>query len=262
MPYFKYNDLNIYYEDEGKGKVLVLLPGNTASSAVHRRDIEYFSKKFRVICPDYIGYGKSDRVKVLPTDFWWANAVMIVELLEHLKEESYLLVGTSGGGAIALNIAIQEPDKVAGVVVDSFAGEVLDMEEIHHIVISRKTKTKEQCIFWRYAHGEDWEKVVDQDSGMLVVAAKLQENLNKKRLSEVKSPVLFTASLRDELISSIEEKITNAVIQMPNWKVVLYSSGNHPFMWSKSAEFREEVEGFINGLNNDQSILDYLTSIT
>ncbi|SNS13537.1 Pimeloyl-ACP methyl ester carboxylesterase [Anaerovirgula multivorans] len=261
MPYFEYNDLNIYYEDEGKGRALILLPGNTASSAVHRRDIEYFSKKFRVICPDYIGYGKSDRVRVLPSDFWWVNAVMVIELLKHLKEERYLLVGTSGGGVIGLNIAIQEPDRVLGIVVDSFAGEILDMDEIHHIVMSRKTKTKEQCTFWCYAHGEDWEKVVNQDSNMLIAAAELQKNLNKGRLSEVKSPVLFTASLGDELIPSVEEKITSMVTKIPNWKIVLYSSGNHPLIWSRTAEFREEVEEFIKGLDNKGSILEDLSSM-
>lgn len=260
MPYFKYEDINIHYEDEGKGRVLILLPGNTATSSVHKRDIEYFSKQFRVICPDYIGCGKSDRVGSFPSNFWWKNAAMVIELLKHLKEDRYILVGTSGGGAIALNIAIQEPDRVIGVVVDSFAGEILDINEIHQIVRSRKTKTKEQCIFWHYAHGEDWEKVVNQDSDMLVAAAELQENLNKGRLKEVKSPVLFTASLKDELIASIEEKITSMATQMPNWKIVLYASGKHPLMWSKSAEFREEVEDFINGLDNNHSILDYLTS--
>jgi pimeloyl-ACP methyl ester carboxylesterase len=58
MPYFVYDGKRIFYRDEGKGDVVLLLPGNTASSASHDAEVEFFTNYFRVICPDYAGYGK------------------------------------------------------------------------------------------------------------------------------------------------------------------------------------------------------------
>ena len=98
MPYFTFEDKRIFYIDEGEGNAVLLLPGNTASSAVHSSEIEYFSKNNRVICPDYIGYGKSDRVQALEEDFWIYNAEMCVELMKHLGLSRYAVMGTSGGG--------------------------------------------------------------------------------------------------------------------------------------------------------------------
>lgn len=250
MPYFSYNSKKIYYEDQGEGKTLLLLPSNTASSAVHLKDIQYFSKKYRVICPDYLGYGKSEGLEEMSTDFWWINAEMATMLLRHIGESQYYVIGTSGGAIIALNVAILEPNKVLGVVADSFVGEYLNLEEAHRIVASMQEKTKEQRSFWRCAHGENWEKVVDKDFKMLIAAAKLQQSLNKERLNEIKCPVLFTASMGDELIPSIDEKITNTTTAISNWRIVFYPKCKHPFMWSKPDDFRQEVEEFIEELDN------------
>lgn len=79
--------------------MLVFLTGNTSSSAVHDGEIDYFAKKYRVICPDYIGYGKSQRIEPFPSDFWWVNAHIVVELVRNLAIDSVVIVGTSGGGA-------------------------------------------------------------------------------------------------------------------------------------------------------------------
>ena len=84
MPYFRYKEKSVFYRDEGKGEPLLILAGNTASSSAHDDDIAFFSGWFRVLCPDYIGYGKSDRVDRFPTDFWAENAEMCAALINYL----------------------------------------------------------------------------------------------------------------------------------------------------------------------------------
>lgn len=99
MPYFDFQGKRIHYREKGSEEVLVFLTGNTSSSAVHDGEIDYFAKKYRVICPNYIGYGKSRRIEPFPSDFWWVNAHIVVELVRNLAIDSVVIVGTSGGGA-------------------------------------------------------------------------------------------------------------------------------------------------------------------
>ena len=248
MPYFIYQKRKIYYREEGKGELLILLPGNTASSAVHNEEINYFAKKFTVICPDYIGYGKSERVKHFPVDFWWTNANMVVELIHNIKADYVILVGTSGGGIIALNIAIIEPLLVKAVVADSFMGEHLDPIWIKTVVKEREVKTSAQKAFWNAAHGDGWEEVIKADSLMLTKAARLGKSLFKQRLKEIKCPVLLTGSLSDEMIPNIEKCMGNIAKQIFSSKIVFYPAGTHPLMWSDRVKFRKEVINFIDSL--------------
>ncbi|QSQ09689.1 Haloalkane dehalogenase 2 [Koleobacter methoxysyntrophicus] len=248
MPFFKFENFNIHYIDEGEGTPLVLLPGNTASSAVHKSELEYFGQTFRVICPDYIGYGKSDRVKDLSIEFWWKNAQMIVQLLQQLNIQNAYCVGTSGGAIIGLNMAIIAPSVVKGVIADSFMGEFFVYEEIVKIVQSRQEISTEQIAFWSYAHGNDWHYVIQKDSEMLIASAKSAKSVFKGRLNEIQCPVLILGSMKDDLIPDIVQKLSDVAIQIPSSKVILYPKGNHPVMWSRMKDFRVDVDTFLNSL--------------
>jgi len=248
MPYYSYQGKKIFYCDEGKGECIVLLPGNTSSSAVHFMDIEFFSKEFRVICPDYIGYGKSDRIDNLQENFWWYNAEMVIELIQSLGVKKIIALGTSGGGIIALNTAIIAPQIVNCVIADSFKGEVMSREWVKQIIQDREMKTEGQQKFWGYAHGEDWEKVIKFDSLMFEKVASTSESLLKGRAEEIICPVLLTGSLCDDMLPYIENGMCDVARKIRSSKVVFYSMGSHPLMWSNTDKFRKEVVDFINNL--------------
>jgi len=247
MPDFCYQGKRVYYRGKGSGEVLVILPGNTASSALHGGEIDYFSKDYRVICPDYPGCGKSERVDSFPIDFWWSNAHMVRELIRNLKVDSIIAVGTSGGAMIALNMAIIAPDLVKAVVADGFIGESWSVEWAQK---DRDPKNPSQRSFWRAAHGEDWEEVVQKDTLLLVEAARKGESPFKGRLKEIICPVLFSGSLSDDLIPNIERGMCQVVRQISSSKIVFYPNGRHPLMWSKPVEFRKEVSSFLSSLGN------------
>ena len=54
-------DIKLNYIEKGKGTPLVLLHGNGGSLECFRSQIDYFSKKYRVIALDTRGHGKSPR---------------------------------------------------------------------------------------------------------------------------------------------------------------------------------------------------------
>jgi len=248
MPYFTFQEKRIYYRESGSGRLLTLLTGNTGSSALHDREIAYFAKKYRVISPDYIGYGKSERIDRFPIDFWWKNADMVINLIHRIEGEEVIVVGTSGGGMIALNMAILAPNLIKAVVADSFVGEFLDPGWVELLVKDRELKTDSQRSFWEIAHGKDWEEIVEKDSLMLMEVAEEGGSVFKKRLNEILCPVLLTGSLSDHLIPNIERGMSDVSRQIPSSKIVFYPNGAHPLMWSKATEFRREVISFLGRL--------------
>jgi len=248
LPFFKYHNKKVHYRDEGKGDVILLLPGNTASSAVHLSEIKFFSESFRVICPDYVGYGQSDRVERLPVDFWWVTAEMCIDLLLSLHVDNCIVIGTSGGAIIALDAAIIAPNFVKGVVADSIPGEFLNREQLQSQVKQRASFTEGSIEFWKNAHGQDWDRVVRMDSRLLLEIAEVDNSLFKDRLSEVKCPVLLTGSLMDDAIPNIELGISSIAKKISTSKAVLFPAGGHPLMWSRPNDFRKEVLSFVSGV--------------
>jgi pimeloyl-ACP methyl ester carboxylesterase len=249
MPYFCYKNKKIFYRDEGEGQTILLLPGNTSSSSIHDAEIEFFSKNYRVICPDYPGYGKSDRVERFPVDFWWYNAEMCVQLIRFLEVDDFIVIGTSGGGMVALNVAIMSRGSVKCAIADSIPGEFPSENDIELLMIGRENMTKGQILFWTRAHGQDWRDVVELDTMLVLDNAKRGESFYKGRLGEIKCPVLLTGSLADDMVVNIEVGIANIARQISMSKIVLFPAGWHTLMLSRPEAFRAEVTGFIEKID-------------
>jgi pimeloyl-ACP methyl ester carboxylesterase len=114
------NGIRTNYLEAGSGTETVLLihgsgPGVT-SYANWRLVIPALAENFHVVAPDMVGFGYSDR----PDDVeyglqTWADQV--VGLMDTLGIERAHLVGNSFGGAIALRVASQHPDRVGKLVL-------------------------------------------------------------------------------------------------------------------------------------------------
>lgn len=243
---YNYEGRKIFYRDVGEGEVIVLLPGNTSSSEVHRGDIDYFSKQYRVICPDYIGYGKSERANELPENFWHENALMLINLMEALKVDKYKVIGSSGGGLIGLNMAILAPDRIQLVVADSLIGEYITKSVGEKIVRGRAQPDNGIKDFWRYAHGDDWEQVIKFDTKMIEQFSQNGRSIFNGKLDKINCPVLIIGSLSDDLIPNIVINMGEICKQIKNSKLLLYSKGRHPVMLTMAEAYRKDVKDFLD----------------
>lgn len=98
----------MHYVDEGEGEVLLMLHGNPTWSFFYRNLIKSFSKSHRVIAPDHVGCGLSDKPQKF--DYVLANHIKhVVELLDHLKLKKVTLVVHDWGGAIGFGAASARP---------------------------------------------------------------------------------------------------------------------------------------------------------
>jgi 2-hydroxymuconate-semialdehyde hydrolase len=110
--------------DVGKGDPVVFIHGSgpgVTGWANWRLVIPEFSKTSRVIGPDMVGFGYTDRpTGIAYTRETWVQ--QLKDLLDTLEIERADLVGNSFGGAISLAFAIQYPERVRKIVLMGSAG--------------------------------------------------------------------------------------------------------------------------------------------
>lgn len=114
--FIKANGLNMYYEQVGNGKPLVLLHGGLVSSARMRPFVPVLSKHFRVITPDIRGHGKTDNASGGQLSYRLL-AGDLAEFFNRLELYGSFVCGWSDGGQIALEFGVQYPNLAKGLVV-------------------------------------------------------------------------------------------------------------------------------------------------
>ncbi|MEI8347188.1 MAG: alpha/beta fold hydrolase [Pseudomonadota bacterium] len=115
--YFKLpNDLVMHYLDEGQGAPILMLHGNPTWSFYYRNLVVEFSKCNRVIVPDHIGCGLSDK----PQDYDYILSHHIdnlEKLVWELGLKDIVLVVHDWGGAIGFGLLERHPQLVRKIVI-------------------------------------------------------------------------------------------------------------------------------------------------
>lgn len=107
------------YVDEGApdSPPIVLLHGNPTWSFLYRGIIPKLSGRYRVIAPDHIGFGLSDK----PADPVWytleRHIANFTALVESLDLKKITLVLHDWGGPIGLGYAVAHPENIARLVL-------------------------------------------------------------------------------------------------------------------------------------------------
>jgi haloalkane dehalogenase len=126
--YADVDGLRLHYLDEGEGAPVVCFHGEPTWSYLYRKMLPpLVAAGSRVICPDYPGFGRSDK----PTDRDWytydRHVDFMSRLLAQLDVRDATVVVQDWGGPIGLRWAAENPDRVARLVILNtglFAGQV------------------------------------------------------------------------------------------------------------------------------------------
>lgn len=114
--------LNTFLREAGDpaAPVVVLVHGNVSSSVFFDTLIEELSDAYRVIAPDYRGYGGSERRAIDATRGMADFSDDVVALLDALDiTDPVDLLGWSAGGNIVLQLAIDHPERVRRLVLEA-----------------------------------------------------------------------------------------------------------------------------------------------
>jgi 3-oxoadipate enol-lactonase len=117
MPYADLPGVRLHYAEarpkDPSVPALVLLHGIGASLKDWDFNIPAFARHYRVIAPDLRGFGLSERsgnygVATFANDIWM--------LLEQLGVGRFHLIGHSMGGAVALQMAVDRPERIERLI--------------------------------------------------------------------------------------------------------------------------------------------------
>jgi len=98
---------------------VILLHGLLLSQLMHRPLAQALAARGnRVITLDLLGHGESDR----PRDMWRYSMMsfgeQVVALMDHLQLEQAVVMGTSLGANVGLEVASRHPERLRGLVVE------------------------------------------------------------------------------------------------------------------------------------------------
>lgn len=102
----------IAYDVQGSGPALVLITGSNLDRRMWNREAEWLSTQYTVVRYDLRAHGESDTAT---KEF--SHQADLIDLLDTLKIEKATLVGLSAGAFIALDAALDIPNRVERVVL-------------------------------------------------------------------------------------------------------------------------------------------------
>jgi len=112
--WLKIDGHSIHYVELGAGFPLVLLHGGANDWRGWEKNIEALAKHYRVIAPDIVGFGKSDKSKSVYSVDDFVN--YLSGFISALNIERMHLAGHSLGGRIALEFPCRYPEKVEKLI--------------------------------------------------------------------------------------------------------------------------------------------------
>lgn len=259
----------IAYEEAGRGRPVVLLHEGIADRRMWNREFAELARHHRVVRYDFRGYGGS-----APATSKYSPVRDLVGLLDHLEISHPLIVGPSMGGKVALDLALECPDRVGGLLLvapgysgmdydhvpggkatferdetlskaasDAWAAGKLDEATEHLRQLWASALTGASLDLFRTMVRENAAEVFGERSGQFETRDGAPA---ASRLGDVRVPTRILVGDRD---NPAMPHLANFLARgIPGAKVVLVPGGDHLLNLSRPTEFDAALGSFLTGL--------------
>jgi len=262
VPKASVNGLQLYYESEGEGAPVVLIPGFAAGRWIWFKQIPDLSRNFRVVIFDPRGVSASDKPEGPQTISLLADDV--AHLLETIGIQSAHIVGASFGGFVAQEFALKYPSMTRKLVLccTSFGGpnHVAPAPETLQAISSTKgLNSKERMranLLLAFTPEYVQTQVTEIDRIVHLRAtnevpehihlSQLQAAISfnaESRLAEIKSPTLVLSGDADVIVPV--ENSQNLAAKISGAKLEIIEGGSHTFFIEQAGEFNRIVAEFL-----------------
>jgi pimeloyl-ACP methyl ester carboxylesterase len=184
----------LYYRDVGSGAPPIVVLHGGWGYAFYPFDDAITGIARRFVIPDRSGYGKSPPRDSLPPRFHELYADETAALLDALAIDRCVLWGHSDGAVIAAILAIRDPARYAGVVLEAIH---LDREKprsrTFFDMMARDPDRFGPNVTRKFVaeHGENWRTIIRADGeAWLHIAAHPDDDLYSNRLHELRVATL------------------------------------------------------------------------
>lgn len=266
---------DVFVTEAGSGPAVVLLHGGGAGAtgaSNYSRNIDVLAEHFRVIVPDMPGYGRSTK-QIDHQDPFGDLAAAVRGLLDELDLDKAHLVGNSYGGAAALRLAMDRPDKVDRLILmgpggigttrglptkglnsllDYYGGQGPTREKlatfIRNYLVYDGAAVPEDLIELRYQASIQPEVVANpplrRPAGPTALRTLWRMDLTRdRRLSKVGAKTLVIWGRDDKVNRPSGARMLADV--MPRCDVYLAAKTGHWVQWEQAGLFNELAKAFL-----------------
>ena len=228
-------DIDLYYEEKGKGEPFIFLHGNGEDGSYFKNQTKYFQNKYRVITLDTRGHGKSPRGNAPFTIGQFS--VDLYNFMKLHRIENAVILGFSDGANIAMEFAMKHPDMVKALVLNGGNIDPTGVKPSTQIPIEIGYK-----IARLFAAKSQKAKANAEMLGLMVD----EPNIKPRELKRIASPTLVICGTKDMIKESHTKEIA---ANIPNSKLI-FIKGNHFIANECPEEFNEAVDTFLKTLTN------------
>jgi aminoacrylate hydrolase len=260
-------EITLNVEERGSGAALIFIPGLVGLHNAWDFQMAEFSKRYRCITFDHRGAGDSDK----PASGYTTGALAhdVIALMDKLGIDKAHVAGTSTGGCVLQNLAIDHPGRLRCCIfsntwakADEFIMRVQMTRKRIALSYGAEEYVKVSSLFtngamqFRY----DLDKVLDLERRALatvapveILAQRIDMTLAHDRtaqLSKITNPSLIVGTIDDATVPSYQSEDLHKAI--PGSRLVLVEEGGHYSYrrhwreWNRMADaFLKETEGSV-----------------
>lgn len=239
------NGITMYYEEYGEGPALLMLHENGGSVESFNSQINYFSKKYRVIVADGRGQGQTNNTadsltyELLTEDY---NA-----LLEKLDIDSVYVIGVDDGAIVGLMLAMYFPERIKMLAI---YGARLNTDST--TVINASTDLV-NVYKQMYTDSVKAGKVDYKDPLLLTNLVLHHPEIDEDLLINITAPVLVMGGDRD--IIQLEHTVF-LFKQLQHAQLSIFPGATHYFMSETPMLFNNAVSKFFSKPFYDPEVED------
>ena len=222
--YVNVNKIKIHYEVLGEGKPIILLNPNSANTGMMKIIANRLKNKYMVYIFDRRCCGKSEKKCSLTYE---ESAKDVYEFIEKLNINKPFLLGLSGGGTVALNVAVRYPESISKLILCSSVA--------RNNIIKKPTYAKiMEKLPWYPGkkNNERFEKLMNESHSM-----------TKEELKNINVPTLvFNGGAKDVVPINEAEFISSNI---KDSKLVILEKAGHCNYIINNATFYDELNSFL-----------------
>ena len=285
--FIEINGLQVHYEIAGQGEPFyLLLHGFGSNTFTWREIVDELAKSGTVVSYDRPGFGLTERpLEWKDTNPYSPEASLglLLGLLDHFGVEKAILVGNSAGGTVAMQAALQYPERVQALVLvapavysgggaPAWIRPLLNTPQLRRLgpLFVRRVFGSGQGLIdlaWhdpsritpeimagyeRPLQARDWDRALWE-----LTLASRESNLEES-LAQIKLPTLVISGDDDRIVPT-QESIRLAA-DLPNAELDIIENCGHVPQEECPQEVIQVIQQFI--LNNTESIISAETSPT
>jgi 2-hydroxy-6-oxonona-2,4-dienedioate hydrolase len=253
----------IHYLEAGRGEPVILLHGSGGEGARWMPTIRGLAKSYRVIAPDHIGYGQSDK----PLTIYHTGVFegFLVQFMKTIGVPKANIMGQSLGAGVALYMAVHHPQMVERLIVvdgggfrsPNQASAPAAAPNWHNRQIANAGTLEESREYMEklfYDHRFVTDELVEHNLILRLRSAYTAEStatanarglsgLSEEEVRGIKAPTLLVWGMNDPLSPPANADKLNAAIKNSQ-KVLFDKAGHYPFL-EHADKFNQVVLEFL-----------------